>query len=439
MNRLFATLTGGFLSLMILSCTGEKVDYSEPPVLPPEVIPPEVTELSTDLPDVTYPEMASAPLSSISFETIAHFNDFSLKFYLANSEGNKENVCVSPFSVGSVLGMIANGDDGSARDGILKMLGFEESQAGLEALNTYYQTLLSNLPNIDEDITCNMTNTLWCDPAKYRIRKSFMEAIADYYYAYGIGISPCGESGRMAINEFVDKNTNGLIKELLTFPIETDLAFLNTFYFKAGWTRGFDIDMSHKKAFLDINGKDQEVDFMWSSYVREYGVAEDGTEAIKLNYGYKEQISMILILPSAEMNRVALDEVLTVDNLKAINKNMKEEYVIVGLPKFEIEMNNPDAIGILNSMGLNNMSKFSLITDSNDFFFNLFVHATKIKVDEEGTEGAAVSLGGMDESSGPWDGNSTIHRIVFDRPFIFYIQENTTGAILFIGSVKTFS
>ncbi len=45
----------------------------------------------------------------------------------------------------------------------------------------------------------------------------------------------------------------------------------------------------------------------------------------------------------------------------------------------------------------------------------------------------------MDEVVGPGDGNSVIREIIFDRPFIFYIQENTTGAILFIGAVKTFS
>lgn len=445
MNRFLSAFTTTILGLLIVSCTGETVDYSEPPVTPPAVIPPEVADLPTELPDATPPTEASAPLSSIPAETIEKFNDFSLRFYLANSGEMKGNVCVSPLSVGAVLGMIANGDDGAARDGILKMLGFEESADGLNALNTYYQTLISNLPNIEEGITCDVTNTLWCDPFAFRIRKSFMQAIMDSYYAYGIGINPGGVNGQKAINEFVDKNTNGLIKNFLSLPLEVSLAFLNTLYFKAGWSQGFEEYATSKRPFLDIDGKEKEIDFMFRCDMAEYACMEDGTEAIRLNYGENEQFSMTCVLPSSRINHIPLDEALAADNFNAISKNMKEEYMIVRLPKFEVEMNNPNTLDILKGLGLesNNYaqspSTFSLITESNDFYLNCFIHATKIKVDENGTEGAAVSLGGMDEASGPGDSNHYIREIVFNRPFIFYIQENTTGVILFIGSVKTFS
>ncbi len=429
MNRFFSAFTGSVISLMIVSCSGETVDYSEPPVTPPAV---------TELPDVTPPSAPSAPLSSIAPQTVSDLNRFSLNFYLANSEGIHGNLCVSPFSVGAVLGMIANGDDGESRNSILKMMGFEESETGLEALNTYYQTFLSNLPNIEDEVACNVTNTLWCDPSIYHIRKPFMAAITDYYYAYEIGIKPSGEEGKEAINEFVEKNTNGLIKDFLKTPLLIDLAFLNTLYFKAGWSEGFDEEMTYKGTFLDINGKEQDTDFMWKVDWAEYGVADDGTEAIRLNYGVNEQFSMTCILPSSQLNHMSLDEVLTADNINAISKRMKKDYMSVKLPKFEIETNNDNTIQVLNSLGLN-CGTFSLIADSSDFLLTTFIHATKIKVDEEGTEGAAVSLGGLVESVGPGHGNSVIREIVFDRPFIFYIQENSTGAILFIGAVKTFS
>lgn len=445
MNRFFSAFTAAIASMLIVSCTGETVDYSKPPVTPSVTPPeetesPEVTELPEEMPDVTTPTVASAPLSSIPAETIENFNDFSLRFYLANSAESHNNVCVSPLSVGAVLGMIANGDNGAARDGILKMLGFEESEAGLNALNAYYQTLISNLPNIEEDIACDVTNTLWCDPLNYRIRKSFMQVITDSYYAYGIGISPSGEAGRNAINEFVGKNTHGMIDNFLTSPLQIDLAFLNTLYFKAAWTYGFDQTMTSKRAFLDIDGKEKETDFMWRCDMTEYAMTDDGTEAIRLNYGINGQFSMTCILPSSRINHVTLDEALAADNFTAISENMKkEEYMIVRLPRFEVEMNNSNTLDILRSIGLNAGDKFNLITDKSDFYLSCFIHATKIKADENGTEGAAVSLGGMDESAGPGDANNHIREIVFDRPFIFCIRENTTGTILFIGSVKTFS
>lgn len=110
---------------------------------------------------------------------------------------------------------------------------------------------------------------------------------------------------------------------------------------------------------------------------------------------------MTCILPSLKINHVPLDEALDDETFTAISKSMKEEYMIVRLLRFEVEMNNSDTLEILRSIGLNAGDKFSLITDKNDFYLSCFIHATKIKVDENGTEGAAVSLGGMDEAVGP--------------------------------------
>lgn len=444
MNRLFFAFASAALGLLIVSCSGETVDYSEPTVTKPEPSEPSepTVDLPVELPEVAPPSIASASLSSIPADAIDGFNDFSLRFYLANSAASRENICVSPFSVGAVLGMIANGDDGVGRNEILKMLGFEESEVGLNALNSYYQTLISNLPNIEEEISCDVTNTMWCDPLAYRIRKSFMQTITDSYYAYGIGINPGGVNGQNAINEFVDKSTNGLIKNFLNSPLEISLAFLNTLYFKAGWSQGFEERATSKRPFLDIDGKEKETDFMFRCDITEYARTEDGTEAVRLNYGTQGQFSMTCILPTSRINHIPLDEILTADNINSINKNMKEEYMIVRLPKFEVETNNQETLDILKELGLEkicsreNPAKFSLITESNEFLLKNFIHATKLKVDENGTEGAAASLGGMVEASGPGDENNTIREIVFDRPFIFYIQENTTGSILFIGSVK---
>lgn len=432
MNRFLSAFSCCMAGMLIVSCTGETVDYSEPPT-------------SYVLPEVAPPTIASAPLATIPAETVGHFNDFSLKFYLANSEGSRKNVCVSPLSVGAVLGMIANGDDGEARDEILKLLGFEESAEGLNALNIYYQTFISNLPNIEEDITCDMTNTLWSDPSEYNIMKSFMQTITDSYYAYGIGISPYGATGKDAINSFVSKNTNGLIDEFLKSPLSVSLAFLNTFYFKASWSVYFDERLTSKRTFLDIGGKEKNVDFMCKTDFLEYAVTDDGTTAVRLDYGERLQFSMTCILPSQKINHIPLDEVLTADNINAINKKMERTTLTVRLPKFEVETNNPETLGVLRDLGLKkvcsveNPAPFALISESGPLYLNCFIHSTKLKVHENGTEGAAASLAGMWATSYPGQEIRPVPEIVFDRPFIFYIQENTTGAVLFIGSVKTFS
>ncbi|MDE6856490.1 MAG: hypothetical protein K2J34_08500, partial [Muribaculaceae bacterium] len=209
-------------------------------------------------------------------------------------------------------------------------------------------------------------------------------------------------------------------------------------YFKAGWTVGFDEYATSKRTFLNIDGKEKETDFMFRGEMMEYARTEDGTEAVRLNYGTQGQFSMTCVLPSSMINHIPLDEALDSDNIKSLNRGMKDEYVMMWLPKFEIESNNPKTIDILKDLGLEKVctgnSRFGMIANQKEFYLQRFVHATKLKVDENGTEGAAVSIGGMTEGGE----NISMREIIFNRPFIFYIQENTTGTILFIGSVKTF-
>ncbi len=219
-----------------------------------------------------------------------------------------------------------------------------------------------------------------------------------------------------------------------------ELAFLNTSYFKAGWSEPFFKDLTTKGEFLDINYKKQKPNFMVNSSIMEYARTDDGTEAVRLYYGERRQFSMTFILPTTQINHVALDEALTADNLRQINTGMTYEPLILKLPKFEVELNNSNTMKILEEIGLEQVctgkAYFDNISDD-IFFLSCFVHAAKLKVDEEGTEAAAASLGGMLNSGSMNPQNP--REIVFNRPFIFYIQEKTTGSILFIGSVKTFS
>ncbi len=381
---------------------------------------------------VAPPTEASASLANISKDVIDGTNRFAVDFYLANSNlSNDDNVCVSPISVGNVLGMIANGDNGASRDEILSLLGFKTGETGLANLNNYYQTLISNLPNLDET-ACIFTNSLWYD---YRIPiyQSFSQTITKYFYALNLGISPAGVEGMETINRFVEINTYGLIKNLLEKPMDMYVAFLNTTYFKGQWSNSFDKQLTNEQEFVNLDCTLSMVPFMHIKTECEYAIAEDGTEAIRLPYGKEgKNFSMTFILPSSQINHVPLDEALSNGNLQQLENNFKLKELFISIPKFEIENKNDDTIDILKEMGLDNAcnpsSGFPLIADYNSaFHLDNFIHATKIIVNEEGAEGAGASIG---------DENGEPQIIYLDRPFIFLVREQSTDAIIFIGSVK---
>lgn len=65
-------------------------------------------------------------------------------------------------------------------------------------------------------------------------------------------------------------------------------------------------------------------------------------------------------------------------------------------------------------------------------YIDLMKQAAKIKVNEEGTEAAAVTIIGMKETSA---GGYEMKHVKFhaNRPFLYIISEQSTGAIFFIG------
>lgn len=67
-----------------------------------------------------------------------------------------------------------------------------------------------------------------------------------------------------------------------------------------------------------------------------------------------------------------------------------------------------------------------------ELYIGLLQQFTYINVDEEGTEAAAVTVGGMFETS--FDPSSPVPFFV-NRPFAFMIKEKSTGAILFMGKI----
>lgn len=409
--------------LLICSCSGDLDNFKQDG----PVICPGLDILTVPL---APPSEISAPLSDISENSVYGTNSFAVNLYLRSSLETNDNVCISPFSVENVLGMLANGDDGESRDEILDALGFEKGEEGLASMNEYYRTLLSNLPNLD-DTSCIFTNSLWCDPY-IPIYSDFNNTISKYFYAVNIGFDPTGETGKAAINQFVKTNTRGLIENFLETPLQATIALLNTAYFKGEWKIPFEKELNAVKDFANIDYSSSKVTFMNALTECEYARIEDGTEAIRVPYGKNgNNFSMTLILPSALINHIALDEALCGENLQDLRANFKKETITLSLPKFEIEYKNDQMVDLLHQLGIEKTFNpdfgFNKIVDySLPFYLNCYIHASKIIVDEGGTESASASIGGG-------NGNRVM---TFDRPFVFLIQENTTGAIIFIGSVK---
>jgi serpin B len=96
-------------------------------------------------------------------------------------------------------------------------------------------------------------------------------------------------------------------------------------------------------------------------------------------------------------------------------------------------------VGFLASLGMQvpfqSTADFSGITGAKDLFISDVLHKAFVEVNEEGTEAAAATAIIMELTATPGE---EPERIVFDcdHPFLYMIQHQETGTILFMGVME---
>jgi serpin B len=146
----------------------------------------------------------------------------------------------------------------------------------------------------------------------------------------------------------------------------------------------------------------------------------------------------ILYNPQGDLDQVS--QYLNLSNLEMWRKNASEQNFILKMPKFKMKYKMANMKDDLIQMGLvrpfyfhpDNFTKlFSNPTD--DLKISRVIHDAMIEVDEKGSEAAAATIVEVIEktSAGP----SLPSVVTLDKPFIFFIQEKHSGAILFMGKL----
>jgi serpin B len=104
----------------------------------------------------------------------------------------------------------------------------------------------------------------------------------------------------------------------------------------------------------------------------------------------------------------------------------------IEIPRFKIEY-EVELENTLTALGMavifdTSKADFSPMTTDNNVAVDSVKHKTFVEVNEEGTEAAAVTSTGLTRSRSSFEIN-------VNRPFFCAIQDNTTGTILFMGTI----
>lgn len=380
-------------------------------------------------------------------ETIGNHNDvtFSLAKHVIATEAKESNLILSPPSINVVLSLIAAGTRGST---LAQLLSFLKSQS-TDQLNSFSSDLLSVLfadgsPSGGPRLA--FVNGVWIDES-LSFKHSFKQVVDSIYKAASnqVDFQTKAVEVTSEVNSWAEKETNGLIKQLLppgSVDHTTRLIFANALYFKGTWGKKFDPSKTEDYDFHLLNGSSVCVPFMTSMEKQLIG-AYDGFKVLGLPYkqgGDKRRYSMYLFLPDAKDGLQALVEKLG-SGSGVIDNHIPHKQVEVGdfrIPKFKISFGF-EASKTLKELGL--VSPFSEggLTEMVDspvgqgLHVSSIFHNSFIEVNEEGTEAAAASAGMIRFRSCSYIVNKI--DFVADHPFLFLIREDLTGMVLFIGHV----
>jgi len=361
---------------------------------------------------------------------------FALDLYgkLRTREGN---LFMSPYSISTALAMTWGGACGETAAQMAKALHFN---APADQLHSVFAAMEVKLAAVQAKgkVRLSVANSLWPQQG-YALLPEYLDLCKKHY---GTTVVPqdyasAAVSARATINAWVEDKTNRKITNLIgpgVLSSMTRMVLVNAIYFKGNWASQFDAKLTQKLPFNAGGTCPVDVPTMFQK--TEFGYFEDGDlQVLDLPYAGND-LSMIVLLPRKIDGLGDLEAKLSPENLAVWTGKLERSKVKVFIPKFKMTsqfgLNNQlAALGITDAF--TGKADFSGMNGRKDLYISAVIHKAFVDVNEEGTEAAAATGVIMNLKSARIEQPLPVFRA--DHPFLFFMRDNATGSILFLGRV----
>ena len=352
-------------------------------------------------------------------------NQFALNFYSHVTQDKESNVFFSPTSIFTAFAIAYEGAKDNTATEMENVFGFESDES---KRRIGFADMQKQLNMKQQNNTISLANALWI-AENFEVLPEYADTAKAYYDSEVEPVSFASkEKGVDLINSWVDEKTHGKIKKIFEeLDPATELVITNAIYFKGIWEDPFDKTKTTVGDFHVTSDATVQVPMMQSKTSFPNVAVNDLVQIVELPYE-GENFSMLVLLPRDVDGMESLEESLSADSLDKWKEEMNTMKTKVYMPKFKLETEY-DLKSVLQEMGIHDAfanADFTGISNSG-LYIEKATHKAFVEVNEEGTEAAAAT--GMSMTvSGPFD-------FTVDRPFIFIIQDNETGQILFMGKI----
>lgn len=345
------------------------------------------------------------------------------------AENKNKNVMFSPTSLNFALGMIAEGAKGETKEALKEYLGTDDFAAYAKQYMENIKAYNSDEENYGYKSKLKIADAIWVDD-DLKLQDAFKKSVSDNFSAEvaNLDFSNADKTCKI-INKWCDKNTEGLIPEIITpdsINKDTGLCLTNSLYFESGWS-GDPWTVSNKKEKF---GDKEKTKYMTCEGDRYY----ENDKATAFGRTYANGLSFIGILPNEEGDFTLED--LDIESL--LKSEPEYDEVDCKMPKLNFET-SATLNDMLADLGLENIfsddADFSDIADKNTKVSTI-LQKTKLELDENGTKAAAVTAAIM-ECMSAINPKPVVKNVELTRPFAFLIYDVMNDEALFIGKVMS--
>ena len=376
-----------------------------------------------------------SPSTASQSEMPSNNNDFVCNLFrtIIEQKQNDSSIVVSPISVSYLLGMLHEGAGGETRKQITDVLGLG---GNVLEINKYFKKKMDEASKVDPKVTVKTANCIFFKSGK-KLIPQYKADMQKYYDAHIEATNFNSSNIVNKINNWCKTHTDGMIPKLIKkdeLNPNRVMYLLNAVYFKANWSKEFDPQETRDKVFTKQDGTTVKHKMMHLKTQAAYG-KNDLCKMLRLPYG-NGSYSMYVLLPHKGKTINDIIRNLSAKKLEQMREQeMISREVDIMMPRFATE-SETKLERVLSAMGMPLAFNFSadfpnmLQGHSSDLYVSLMKQKAKIEVNEEGTKAAAVTL--VEEITiGVRYDSYTFHAT---RPFVYYIVENKTGTIFFMGT-----
>ncbi|HTV19280.1 MAG TPA: serpin family protein [Polyangiaceae bacterium] len=351
---------------------------------------------------------------------------FALAFLaLRRTAAPSQNVALGAYGISQSMAMVYAGARGQTAAEMEAALHFPLRGAALHAA---FNQLDAQLGARTKGVLLRNATQVWMQQG-IAVHADFLDVLTRDYGAplATLDIRSDPEAARAQINSWVATATEGGIGELLragSLDRGTWMVLSSALFFFGPWRHPFPEKETRDAAFSLADGAQVQVPMMQVTASIPYARSE-GWRAVAMPYR-QEALSMLVVMPS---DLATFEASLSVATLTQIRQKLTSQKVELSIPRFRLGVRasletSLRALGLGTLFGKPDLSGMS----DRDIAIGVVEHAARVEVTERGTRASAATAVALQERCLPL-------ALKVDRPFLFFIIDEPTSCVLFLGRV----